>query len=189
MVSDAQRQFLLDEFFEFTLAGAFQRARIYGGKAGGDEEQRLHCRLRHELEALAPGYGRLVLEYAHRANIEALSEGLTASFAPILQGGRFRIGVAQKALSLYLKYLWCWGEIAVPPHCPFDSQVLAELGGGELGAWTKCDSWKTYGLWVDAARERATQEGVSIAEWELSFFNKSRHPSGVAPKLTPRAER
>jgi hypothetical protein len=39
----------------------------------------------------------------------------------------FRVGTAQKALNLYLKYLWCLGEIKTPPHCPFDRGIIQML--------------------------------------------------------------
>jgi hypothetical protein len=47
-----------------------------------------------------------------------------------------RIGLAQKALNLYLKYLWCLGEIHEPPHCPLDSIVLGQVPGCKDVRWT-----------------------------------------------------
>ncbi len=52
---------------------------------------------------------------------------MTTEFKDILFGNGFRVGIAQKALNLYLKYLWCLGKITEPPHCPFDSIIISEI--------------------------------------------------------------
>ena len=36
-----------------------------------------------------------------------------------------RIAQCQKSLSLYLKYLWCYGLIETPPVCPIDRVILS----------------------------------------------------------------
>lgn len=81
---------------------------------------------------------------------------------------RFRIGVAQKALNLYLKYLWCLDRIPVPPHCPFDSTVLREL---ELEfSWTRSSKIEDYKSWVEHAKVAAGTK--TLAEWELQLWNR-----------------
>lgn len=56
-------------------------------------------------------YCEAVAEEHHIKNIVSLSEKLSKEHAGALVNGRFRIGVAQKALNLYLKYLWCLGKV------------------------------------------------------------------------------
>ncbi len=104
-------------------------------------------------------------------NINAFANMISEKHGAILKNGRFRIGVAQKALNLYLKYQWCKGEIAIPPHCPFDRGILFELSLN--GVWTKMDSMDDYKTWVAAARNKAKAEGYgSIAEWELMVWGE-----------------
>ena len=42
-------------------------------------------------------------------------------------GGSQQVHHKVLANCLYLKYLWCLGEICRPPHCPFDRMVIEEL--------------------------------------------------------------
>ena len=58
-------------------------------------------------------------------------------FGQYLSGGHLRYGTSQKALNLYLKFLWRPGKATTPP---FDRVVLT--AGGIDGVWTKCDSAK-----------------------------------------------
>jgi len=99
----------------------------------------------------------------------------------ILAGGRLRIGIAQKVVNLYLKYLWTMGWIEEPPHCPFDGIIIEKLkaelsfsGCFEDYAWTKLDCMKKYGTLVAVANDKAKNAGQSLAEWECAVFNKVR---------------
>jgi hypothetical protein len=95
---------------------------------------------------------------------------LSHRYGEALRDGRFRIGPAQKALNLYLKYMWCVGEIPTPPHCPFDSKIIYHLRGCEDVKWTKLVSLDEYMKLVRTARQEA--KGRSLAEWELKVFNE-----------------
>ena len=103
-----------------------------------------------------------------------------------LNGDHLRLGVAQKALNLYLKYLWCEHRIPTPPHCPFDSNILDKLTlpTGCERRWTQADKVEHYREWVLAAKKQAEKEAqkeskkeVSLADWELRAWNAAR--SGV----------
>jgi hypothetical protein len=101
--------------------------------------------------------------------LKALSERLSQDHADALRAGRFRFGTAQKALNLYLKYLWCIGRVPTPPHCPFDYQVISTLPGWQAIKRTALTSRAKYLHLVAAARKRA--DGVPLAEWELKLYN------------------
>jgi len=118
-------------------------------------------------------------EDRHLANIQRLSSTLSQYHADILLDGTFRIGTAQKALNLYLKYGWARGIVPEPPHCPIDSIVLAKIkkcasSAGcricEEIAWTKIHYVHEYMHYVEKAKVRATEQGLSIARWELSLW-------------------
>lgn len=89
--------------------------------------------LRTKLGDLASRYKHPVDDATHANNICEVADAMTAEFASCLRGGRFRIGIAQKCLNLYLKYLWCVGEILTPPHCPFDATMIARLTLSTIG--------------------------------------------------------
>jgi hypothetical protein len=104
--------------------------------------------------------------------IRKISENLSSKFGNILQDGALRYGISQKALNLYLKYLWRLKRASIqPPHCPVDGVVLRE--GGILGSWTKCKEEKEYRDWIDALRINAKQKGLSLSEWEYEIWMKA----------------
>jgi hypothetical protein len=108
----------------------------------------------------------------HKENINQLANDLTAEFGNILCKGKFRIGIAQKALNLYLKYLWCMDQAALPPNCPFDSGIIGKLPltpqqKREL-EWTRLDRMDGYQALVEAGEKKIKETGdPSMAEWEL----------------------
>jgi hypothetical protein len=136
-MTPSQRSFLEDEFFQLTLGAAMRRGGVYRPKLTERERWPVHTTLREVLETLLPEYvGGGMGDEAHLANIERLARTVTTRHAGVLKGGRFRIGNAQKALNLHLKYRWCVSGIARPPHCPFDYYVLREIPAWRTHAWT-----------------------------------------------------
>ena len=165
----AKRQFLRDEFHGLTLGATMQRANVYPKGLSEAERAPLHGALRCALDELADQYAVVVDEAVHLSNIELLADRVSREHGLILQGGRFRIGPAQKALNLFLKYLWCADEIPIPPHCPFDQRIIAELPMKARCSWTVLNDMDGYQRLVDAARQLAA--GTPLAEWELSVYN------------------
>jgi hypothetical protein len=152
-MDEQQRSFLKDEFFNCTIRGAFQRARVYTAEATDNGREGFREALRSSLEQLEAHYREPVEDEDHIRNIEILSTRLSIDHAEVLVAGRFRIGVAQKTLNLYLKYLWCIGGVSTPPHCPFDAYIIGELGLSDN--WTTVDSLDRYREWVKAAKKKA----------------------------------
>ncbi len=113
---------------------------------------------------------RTVPHEEHVQNSAKVSEAMSRKHGRCLLNGRFRIGVAQKALNLYLKYLWCLGEVTEPPDCPFDRIVISALEGCDDVNWTQFDDLGTYERLVKAAREIASEK--SLAAWELEYYSR-----------------
>jgi hypothetical protein len=172
-----QRQFLKDECFSLTLMAVVQRGRLYRKGSTARSRKEFHRELRRELDRLVPQYRPAVTEDDHLRNIVRLADSLSQSQEKALAGGRFRIGSAQKALNLYLKYLWCLGDIPTPLHCPFDYQVISRLPGCGHHKWTRIDSVDEYRVLVEAARRNAS--GRSLAEWELELYNDTRRGAAL----------
>ncbi len=162
------RRFLRDEVFMLTLMAVVQRGHVY--KPGSTNVDAFHRCLRERLEAIAEDYRVPVAEETHLRNIELLGDQISASCGELLCGDRFRIGSAQKALNLFLKYLWCLGEIPEPPHCPFDRRIIEKLPQNFRCSWVWCDKIETYKVWVAEARKKAGT--MPLAEWELVTYNK-----------------
>lgn len=84
------------------------------------------------------------------------------------------MGVSQKLLNLLLKYHWCLGEIAMPPHCPLDRIIQQKgLKSKNLVNWTTMNDIDEYLHIMHKIRQAADAKGQSIAEWELEVFQRN----------------
>jgi len=164
-----QETFLRNEFFTLTLAGTVQRAGVYRSGSSERERRPFHVDLRLKLEEIAKQYEKEVPDEKHIQNIIGLSNALSRTHEDVLRDKRFRIGSAQKALNLYLKYLWCIGKIPRPPHCPFDSFIIGKLPTYEGPNWTALDREEEYRNLVAAAKVKA--QGCPLSVWQLRTFN------------------
>ena len=128
VVQEELKNFLEGEILALVAMGALSRNPTYRCQ---DDRMRKEFRgaLQRCLSSLLEEYRRgRVSEARHVANIKVLSCGLSKRYGRILKCGEFRIGAAQKALNLYLKYAWARGIILEePPHCPIDSTVLHNI--------------------------------------------------------------
>lgn len=161
--------------FGSTLMGTAQRGKLYRDGSSDVLRDAFREALRKALERLAKQYKKKVSSHQHCANIKKLADGLSASDKGALKGRRFRIGSAQKALNLYLKFMWCLGRIERPPHCPFDSRVLSKNPNCEKVKWTKLDSIIEYKRIAGEAEQFARTEGFSLADWELRHYQGTKN--------------
>jgi hypothetical protein len=164
-------RFLRDQLHGLVLAATVQRAGVYRPSASEAVRNDFRIGLRSTLDALTKDYSRRVSETVHIQHIASLADGLSRRHGRALAKGRFRIGPAQKALNLYLKYLWSAGWIPMPPHCPFDAVIIGVLPYKERISWTKLDSLDGYRTLVKAARLVAGP--VPLAEWELRTYQEN----------------
>ncbi|MBC8031222.1 MAG: hypothetical protein H7Z16_13990 [Pyrinomonadaceae bacterium] len=167
-----QQAFLADVIFNIALTGTVQRGKLYREGSTEIQKRAFRSALRNALENLVDRYGNGVSEEEHIANIDALADTLSKRYPDSLKDGRFRIGSAQKALNLYLKFLWCLDRIPMPPHCPFDAIVLSCVQGCEAVRWTRLDDLSEYRRIVDCAKVAA--RGAPLAEWELCVYSAAQ---------------
>lgn len=166
-----KERFFNNEFLTMSVLGALGRSRTYSRSVLEQDKNLFRIALREKLSEIGNKYVSPVTEEEHLSNITKLADDLSSKFSHCLKNGRFRIGIAQKALNLYLKYLWCVGLIPTPPHCPFDSIVISYIPGCSNLNWTSIDTIGDYKKLVNAARKKA--DGKPIAEWELEIWLKS----------------
>jgi hypothetical protein len=148
------------------IQAALQHNKTY--KSGSDDGMRDAFRaewgkfIREE----SPRYTQPITDVQHCEAIQRISDRLRVRFGQLLSDGHLRYGTSQKALNLYLKFLWRLGKVVTPPHCPVDRIVLN--AGGIDGVWTKCDSVQQYMSWINALRRRAMP--LSLSEWEHQIW-------------------
>ena len=111
-----------------------------------------------------------VSEQVHCNFVEEVSNSVSRTATTFLHNGRFRIGIAQKLVNLYLKYLWCAGLISEPPHCPIDG-IIRDRAGLTYN-WIKSDNIDEYKLAISEIRNLSNRDNLSIAEWELRNFSR-----------------
>jgi hypothetical protein len=167
--------FLVRAAFGSALMGMAQRGNLYSGGSSDLSRDAFREALRKALERLTKQYKKKVSSDQHCRNIEKLSDDLSASHKRALKGGRFRIGSAQKALNLYLKFMWCLGRIEQPPHCPFDARVLSKIPHCRDVKWTRLDCINEYRRVVAEAGHKAKTENLSLAEWEMKEYQLTKY--------------
>lgn len=167
-MSELQWQFLRGQFLDMSIMAALQRASVYKKEATANERAAFRDELRTVLLELAGQYSETVTEKQHVENISLLADRASGRCGICLEGERLRFGIAQKALNLYLKYLWCAGRIPMPPHCPFDSIVISKLPSAVWTPWTRIENVAVYLALVSAAK--AVAGTVPLAEWELRIY-------------------
>jgi hypothetical protein len=164
--------FLHTQIINSAIAASFQRADVY--KKSGinkNDRERLRIGLRKALKEISPKYkGRRVSDNEHERRIIKLSKKISRGYAEILFHRHLRIGVVQKALNLYLKYLWCSNKISEPPHCPLDSNIMKLLPRPVRIPWTKITDIQEYHCIISEAKEIA--RNTSLARWELRKYQK-----------------
>jgi hypothetical protein len=171
-----QQSFLLDQYFSLSLQAATQRAGVWAPLVPEAARKELHCHLQELLEKTQSQYASGVTEAAHVKNIGRIASSLTRRHAGLLFEGRFRVGPAQKALNLYLKFIWCAGYIPNPPHCPVDAVVLRAVKLSHSIRWTKIDSITEYMVVIDALKSVAGPK--TLAEWELAVWARREASRG-----------
>lgn len=121
---------------------------------------------------LLPLYSdKVTKEALHYENIEKLIAHANHIGRGVLRGNRYKYGVAQKLLNLILKYQWCRGLVSQPPHCPVDRIIMHKAGIRGIN-WTQITQRSEYVKVIEAIKEVAVKDGVSIAQWELRNYNR-----------------
>jgi hypothetical protein len=173
ILTGLKSDFLNNEIWTLTCGAAFQRAGVYSSKdVNKKKKEAFKQDMRSFVESLIPEYEETRMsEDRHLENIQSLSDASTKHNG-ILAGGRMNFGISQKMLNLYLKYMWCLGEIETPPHFPVDRLIQGIMKCKPIVAWTQMTKPEDYMRVIEKARSLATPEFSSIAEFELKEFER-----------------
>lgn len=178
MKDENKEQFLLNEFATMSIMAALSTRDstnpIYKKNLSKEDKTRItefNEFTRNKLLKYSQQYKKPISEIRHIKNIEKLSTDITKKYRDILHRNKFRIGITQKLLNLYLKYLWSIDKIPMPPHCPFDKNIISKMNILNIN-WTSLNNIKDYKLLVKQAKKHAGTK--SLAEWELEIWNTKR---------------
>lgn len=146
-----------------SLLSALGRNPTYRGDEAGNDRVRFRAEWARLIRQESSRYTEPVGDDSHCQTILRISKALSSDFGNILLGEQLRYGTSQKALNLYLKYVWQLENRRVPPpHCPVD-RVMLKLVGVDA-AWTQCNSVTEYMSWVQRLRAKAGP--LALAVWE-----------------------
>lgn len=169
-----KNEFLLYEFWILSVQGAFQRSNAYKNETS--EKQRIEFRkkLKEFVDTeLVPQYKKQITDEQHEQNIIKLCKYSKDQFAHLFEKGSLNIGISQKLLNLYLKYQWCNGWIATPPHFPVDRIIQQKIKVHPLKPWTRFEDINDYKTVIQYAKEYLKEtEYSNLAEMELHLFNR-----------------
>ena len=113
---------------------------------------------------------RSLSETEHLKELRTLVSEASKIHGSALHQGKFRFGVAQKLVNLYLKYLWAVGAVRIVHHCPLDGIINAEA---ELGyEWNTSDSEDEYVKAIFRLRSHVGAE--QLQDWEIRTFQVAR---------------
>ena len=161
------KEFIIRIFLSNTQGSSFQRGYVYSGNATPQEKEKFQDDFRARLRALEERYAQPITEEDHYKTILEFAEQLSRSHGNALANRKLRIGIAQKAINLYLKFLWSFDFIPEPPHCPIDRIVLTEIGINKN--WTELDSMEEYKSIIKTIKQCAGEK--SLAQWEHDLWN------------------
>ena len=175
-------EFIINELWQLSIAGAFQRSGIYTSGADEALKKQFKSELKTDLEGFIKAqYFKPCDEAQHLKNIQELSEH-TKKYAALLKNGQLNFGVSQKVLNLFLKYLWCLKLIPTPPHFPVDRLLQVALNKKakangfktrEIVPWTQLEDENDYLEIINFAEKIKNVDKayatMSLAEMELNL--------------------
>jgi hypothetical protein len=169
----------LEKALSSAISASVQHNSLYKRGATPKEKERVHCNWKAFLKQKMKDYKNEQSVEKYENDIQELrnlmNKTLSASFLSkphpkFKTDPGFRISHAQKSLSIFLKHLWCMGEVATPPQCPVDARILAIAGkkypDTKWGYVNSIEEHREKISFLEAAKE----ERQSLAEWELKLF-------------------
>lgn len=162
------------------LTAASQHNLLYAAGLGWQDRSEVRTHWMSRLDELASRYTKFVSERAYLEDVASLCADMNRRFADRFGSGNhpryqyaagFRVSHGQKSLSVYLKHLWCLGDIPTPPQCPVDSIVLRRAGlTYPQTRWAYVNSIEEHKRQIGLLKQKAKEVGLSLAEWELAAW-------------------
>jgi len=167
------------------IAASVQHNSLYATKISPEKKADIKKYWQVFLKSLIEKYKDQQSTSTYESDIEALKSSMNERFSDSFkkdihprykydQG--FRISHAQKSISVFLKHLWCLGEIARPPQCPVDAIILkkARCKNRDI-KWCYVNSIEIHNqkisLLQDEVNKNRDGSKWHLAEWELVRFN------------------
>lgn len=165
--------------FDKAWGAALQHNALYAANCGPTDQRRRDLKnFVHEFVNNLINIDELLLnpmtQEEYLATITELKILANQGFGDCFRPEGYRISHAQKVLGVYMKHLWCMGQIQTPPQCPIDRNILGTIAQypqyGHLNdpSWTQINNLDRHQEIIAAIQVIAA--GNPIADWELLNF-------------------
>lgn len=200
-VKEIQARFLDEMAMRGAISASVSETKVYTENTSNDQKENAKKKWEAYIREIAKGYKSLRSRDDFISDVIRLQDMINSDqninhiFCKLDEYGNIiadeygiRIAQCQKSLSIYLKYLWCYGLIKTPPVCPIDRVILSickeyyrqntniadsqekiELCSKN---WTRLDDINVYRRMVEITEEVAGSQ-ICTAEWELVKWNES----------------
>ncbi len=162
-----------------SITASLQHNKTYNDKAKNKDRKIFRKALGDCVKKIAEDYkSKIYDDDEHNDNIQKIKNCIEKQFKGknILKENTIKIATVQKCLNVYLKHLWCMGEIETPPHCPIDSIVINKADikiNDQTPRWTRICTIEEYKKIINLINTKSKEKGYkNIAEWELEVWNK-----------------
>ncbi|MCF7837106.1 MAG: hypothetical protein K9N49_00590 [Candidatus Marinimicrobia bacterium] len=143
-----------------------------------DVDIALRNELKSDLKVWLSALGRRYIHWVYDADsyygeIERLRDAINKTHSQILNPGMITLGVAQKCVSLYLKYLWLMGQPGkMPLFPPIDGKVMRAVGVDAPVGFKQIETRDQMQEILGRIEARARAEGYRTATlWEADWWD------------------
>lgn len=175
-ITEEKRRFLTYEFSLLTIKAALstrnKKYPIYCNNSSSMQKANYRHAIRKLFLDIESIYmAKQVPENDHIEFIVKTANSLSSAYKDCLFEQKLRIGVAQKLINLYLKYLWAAELLSnEPPHCPIDG-IIRNEANIEYN-WISSDCINEYKQAVMKLKAISEPRGKTLAQWELEVFRR-----------------
>lgn len=148
-IKEAKDSFILDIAIKNSINAAINTRTTFFNSGISRELKDLFRRvLASKLVKYSKKYYKEQREYIFHTDVQKLQNEINDHFREsnlFFYDNGFTLGNSQKVLSVYLKYLWCFGFIPMPPACPLDRVMLTiSKAPYNKRSWGKINSIDEY---------------------------------------------
>lgn len=175
---DGKDLFLVKMSLTASISSSIKHRSFYASRVSESDKKRLREQWSILLLKYSQNNYRDIRDYAN--SVFKLTNELAVAARGI---ATIKLAHAQKSLSLFLKYLWCYSLIDTPVACPIDSTILhvAKSPKNDPGRKIKIRNWteldlneKNQYLFILEGLDNWSGD-VSIAEKELHRWNNTKN--------------
>lgn len=170
-----EQEFVVKEIWILAWNASVQRANLYNKKSKVDNKTKSKFRasiISYVEDEIFQSYKDGCSENQHYKNIESLIAKANSLNLGILGPEGYKFGVAQKLLNLSLKYMWCLGHIAEPPHCPVDRIIINKTNLKGKVNWTDIKDRNAYEAVIDEIKKLSSAKSITPSRWELLIYTR-----------------